>query len=79
MSQITLELTDEIEGRVNAWCRATNGEAEDLMSEALLQYLEDWEDYTDAIKICAEIDSGRMRTYSREEINREMDARGVGS
>ena len=41
--------------------------------------LEDWEDYTDALRICAEIDSGRMKTYSREEINREMDARGLES
>ena len=79
MSQITLELTSELEERVNVWRRETNGEAEELMSEALLQYLEDWEDYTDAISICAEIDSGRMRSYSREEINREMDARGLGS
>ena len=79
MPQITLELTSELEKRVNVWCEGTNGKAEDLMAEALLQYLEDWEDYTDAIEICAEIDSGRMKTYSREKINREMDARALES
>ena len=77
MSQIALELTSELEERVNAWRRATNGDTEALMSEALLQYLEDWEDYTDASEICAEIDAGRMKTYSREEVNREMDARAL--
>ena len=78
MSQITLELTPELEEKINVWRKETNGDTEELVSEALLQYLEDWEDYTDAISICAEIDSGRMRTYTREEINKEMDARGLG-
>ena len=78
MSQITLELTPELEEKINIWRQETNGDTEELVSEALLQYLEDWEDYTDAISICAEIDSGRMRTYTREEINKEMDARGLG-
>lgn len=78
MSQITIDLTPELEKRVDVWQRETSGDANVLMTEALEEYLEDWEDYTDAVSICAEVDAGRMKTYSREEINREMDARVDG-
>lgn len=75
MSQITIDLTSELEERVGVWKREKSGDTAVLITEALDKYLEDWEDYTDAVRICAEVDAGRMRTYSREDINREMDAR----
>ena len=52
--------------------RTTNGDTTSMITEALERYLEDWEDYTDAVQICAEVDAGRMRTYTQEEIDREI-------
>ncbi len=72
---MVLEVPQELEERVDTWQRATNGDTTSMMTEALERYLEDWEDYTDAVQICAEVDAGRMRTYTQEEIDREMDAR----
>lgn len=40
------------------------------------QSLDDWEDYNDALRICAEIDAGRMKVYSLEEIEQHLDALG---
>ena len=75
MAIMTIELTPEMEKRVGAWQKKTNGDTSSMMAEALERYLEDWEDYTDAVQICAEVDEGRMKTYSQEEIDRELDER----
>ena len=75
---MVLEVPQELEERVSVWQKETNGDTKLLITEALEQYLEDWEDYTDALQICAEVDAGRMKRYSQEEIDREMDARVDG-
>ena len=38
------------------------------MSMAIEQYLEDLEDYEGAVRISEEVRSGRMKTYSLEEV-----------
>ncbi len=78
MSQITIDLTPSLEERLDIRQKETSGDAAILATEALEEYLEDLEDYTDAVSICAEVDAGRMKIYSQEEINREMDARVEG-
>ena len=43
---------------------------------AFLQHLEDLEDYEDAVRISEEVRSGRMETYSLEEVKERL---GLGS
>lgn len=39
---------------------------------AFLQHLEDLEDYRDAVRISEEVRSGRMETYSLEEVRTRL-------
>lgn len=39
---------------------------------AFLQYLEDLEDFRDAVRISEEVRSGRMETYSLEEVKARL-------
>lgn len=70
---MAVTLKPEIEERLNSWSIATKQSADEFINETLENALEDWEDYTDALKICSEIDSGREETYSAEEVWRELD------
>ena len=46
---------------------------ENLIAAAIEQYLEDLEDYRDAVRISEEVRSGRMETYSLEEVRTRLD------
>ena len=59
--------------RLKSWSMATNQPPEVFINEALEQSLDDWEDYIDALNICDEIDSGRMKTYSMDEVERQLN------
>ena len=67
-------LRPEVEERLSTWSIETKQPAEKFINETLENALEDFEDYREAMKICAEIEAGRMRTYSKEEVWRELDA-----
>ena len=56
--------------RLKSWSKTTNQPLEVFIHEALEQSLDDWEDYMDALSICEEIDSGRMKTYSMYEVRK---------
>ena len=64
---------ERIDTRIQSWSRTTNQPPEVFIHEALEQSLDDWEDYIDALSICEEIDSGRMKTYSMDEVERQLD------
>ena len=68
-----VEIAPEISSRLSSWSISTHEPPEKFVSATLENALEDWEDYSEALKICAEIDSGRMETYSMEEVWRELD------
>ena len=68
-----VELAPEISSRLSSWSLSTQEPPEKFIEDALKKALEDWEDYSDAVKICAEIDAGRMETYSMDEVWRELD------
>ena len=72
MSTMTVELTPDLEERVEIWRERANGDTGSMMTEALDRYLEDWEDYTDAVQICSEVDARRMETYSWEEVKEHL-------
>ena len=66
--------TPEQDSRIQAWSKATRQPPEVFISEALDRALEDWEDYADALSICAEVDAGRMKTYTLAEVSEHMNA-----
>lgn len=71
-----IELAPEIETRLNSWSITTNEPPEKFVKQKLEEALEDWEDYTDALKICELVNAGKMKTHSLEEVERlsnEMD------
>ena len=65
-----LTFDEKTNTRIQSWSKATNQSPEVLIHEALEQSLDDWEDYMDALSICEEIDSGRMKTYSMYEVRK---------
>lgn len=73
MSQMTIELSPEIEKQLNLWSITENEPPETFIEDTLQKALEDWEDYMDALRISAEVKAGRMETYSEEEVWRNLD------
>ena len=66
--------TPEIDFRLKAWSSVTKQPPELFLQCTIDEALDDWEDYNDALRICAEVDSGKMRTYSLEEVEEHIDA-----
>ena len=58
---------------MGAESRAARQTPESLIAVAIEQYLEDLEDYRDAVRISEEVRSGRMKTYSLEEVRAHGD------
>ncbi len=69
-----LTTTPEQDSRIQAWSEATRQPPEAFIREALDRALEDWEDYAEALRICAEVDAGRMKTYTLSEVTEQMNA-----
>ena len=70
---MVITLNPEIEKRLTEWSISEKQSPDEFVNETLEKALEDWEDYMDAVRICAEIDSGRMKTCSMEEFHRKLD------
>lgn len=70
---MVLEVPQEIEDRVALWSGKVNETPNTFMLRAIDEYLEDLEDYEEAAMVAEEIKTGRMKTYSLEEVEREMD------
>ena len=68
MAQFLLELPQELRERIETRSGAANQKPENFMLMAIEQYLEDLEDYEGAVRISEEVRSGRMKTYSLEEV-----------
>ena len=68
MAQFLLGLPQELRERIETRSGAANQKPEKFMSMAIEQYLEDLEDYEGAVRISEEVRSGRMKTYSLEEV-----------
>ncbi len=72
MAQFVLELPQELRERIETRSGAANQKPENFMLMAIEQYLEDLEDYEDAVRISEEVRSGRMKTYSLEEVRARL-------
>ena len=69
MPRITVEVTPELNARINDWSRQMKKPPECLAVDLLEEYFDDCDD---ADRISAEIASGRMKTYSWEEVKQEL-------
>ena len=65
MAMMMLEVSPELKRRIDEWSREFNEPPESLALGLLEEYFEDSD--TGAM-IAAEVDSGRMGTYSSEEL-----------
>ena len=66
-------LDEKINSRLQLWSKYTKQPPEVFINHSLEQALDDWEDYKDALSICSEIDSGNMKVYSLDEVERQLD------
>lgn len=69
-----LTTTPELDSRIKTWSRINKQSPERFIMQAIERSLDDWEDYNDALHICAEVDAGRMKTYSLDDVERHLDA-----
>ena len=68
-----LQVKDEVNTRLQYWSTITKERPEDFINDAINDALDDWEDYQDALRICAEVKAGRMKTYTLAEVERHLD------
>ena len=70
---MVVTLKPEIEKRLTEWSIKEKQSPVDFVNETLDKALEDWEDYMDAVRVWNLIESGQMKTYSLEEVEKELD------
>ena len=71
MPQMVLDVTPELQERVDFWCRETQQSPNILMLHALEDYLddlEDEEDYEDAVRISEAVARGEEEVYTSEQV-----------
>ena len=68
-----LKTAPEMDTRILSWSEHVKQPPELLIEGVLNEALDDWEDYHDALCICSEVDAGRMKTYSLEEVEKHLD------
>jgi RHH-type rel operon transcriptional repressor/antitoxin RelB len=73
---LALRLPEEIEGRLNALAKKTGRTKSFYVREAIVEHLDDLEDIYLAEKRLEDLQAGRSRTYTLEEV---MERHGVGS
>jgi RHH-type rel operon transcriptional repressor/antitoxin RelB len=69
---IAIRFKHNEEQRLDALAKRTGRTKTFYVREAVETYLDDIEDYYLAKKISAKIDSGEMKTYSLEEVEKEL-------
>ena len=71
MPQMVLDVTPELQERMNFWCGETQQSPNMLMLHALEGYLddlEDMEDYEDAVRISEAVAHGEEEVYTSEQV-----------
>lgn len=70
--QTAIQLPEEAYERLKSLAEAKGQSPTDFMSEAILEYIEDLEDVNRAEAILKEVKAGRMKSYTLEEVSREL-------
>jgi len=69
---LAIELPDDIERRLDALAKATGRSKESYLQEAIVEYLADLEDLYLAERRLDDIRSGRARTVTLAEVERDL-------
>ncbi len=69
---LTIQLPEELEERLDTLARQSGRDKNAVVQEALSSYLEDLEDLLIAEERVADIRAGRVKTYSLEEVERDL-------
>ena len=69
---MVFEVPREIEERVSLWSGKSNETPDVLMRRAIEQYLEDLEDYEDAVRISEAVSRGEEKVHTSEEVRRHL-------
>ncbi len=73
MAQIVLNFSPELMRRIKFWSVKKRLKPELFLRKLIAEHIEDMDDYEIAAKISAEIEAGRMKTYSLEEVEKEFE------
>jgi RHH-type transcriptional regulator, rel operon repressor / antitoxin RelB len=73
-NSFTIDLNDEGLERLKAAAAQVGKSPLDFVREAVQEHIEDVEDAMDAEAALTKIRSGEMKTYSLEEVTRELDS-----
>jgi len=71
-NMLAIRLPEEIESRLEALAKATGRTKTFYAREAILEYIDDLEDIYLAEKRLEDLRAGRSRTYTLEEVEREL-------
>ena len=69
---LAIRLPEEIEARLENLAKSTGRTKTFYAREAILEYLEDMEDLYLAEQVLADIQAGRSKTYTLEEVKKEL-------
>lgn len=69
---LAIQLPDDIDNRLEALIQPIGRSKAELVREAILDYLEDLEDYVECEQRLLDIQEGRSRTYTLDEVEREL-------
>ena len=73
---MVLEVPQDLEERINLWSEKAKEPADVLMLLAIEKYIEDLEDYEDAVRISAAVACGEEEVYTSEEVRRYLGLDG---
>ena len=69
---LAIRLPAEIEARLDSLAKSTGRTKTFYAREAILEYLEDMEDLYLAEQVLADVQAGRSKTYTLEEVKKEL-------
>ena len=67
-----IELSEEVQMRLSQAAQATGRSPADLVTKAVMNLLDDIEDVAAADQVLADLAAGRSRTWSLEEVERDL-------
>lgn len=70
--QAAIQLSDEAYERLKSLAEAKGQSPNDFISRSVLEYMEDLEDLMRAEEIMRDIEAGKSRTYTLEEVERRL-------
>jgi RHH-type rel operon transcriptional repressor/antitoxin RelB len=74
--QTAIQLSEEAYERLKSLAEAQGQSPTDFMSKAILEYMEDLEDLIRAEEVMRDLESGKSRTYTLDEVERRLGLDG---